>query len=243
MKQWFFRTLILAVAVTSMISFDSRANDFIRQDVEQQITAILKEYLNNEHVTISISDAYHVFKDVTEVSVEAASLTTQPTSRRFQITAIANTGALNIRGRYIEKMLVPTPVSRLRSDDIISESDIHFVAVDTNHIREGIITDTKPLIGKSAKRFLRANKPIRYRDITEPTLVEKKDYVQMVYHTPNMQLATLGIALENGKKGEYIRVKNAKSGRAVHVMVEGKKRVRIMPVKRMTLAEYNSESQ
>ena len=138
-----------------------------------------------------------------------------------------NLAPAKITGRYDEMARVPQLKSRMQSGDIISESDIVWDEVPVTHFRKNIITDAKALIGKSPKRTVSAGRPVRMDEITGPTVISKGSQVSLIFKTPNIEIKTLGEALENGAQGTVIRVRNSASKAIIQGTVEGEGIVRI----------------
>lgn len=75
------------------------------------------------------------------------------------------------------------------------------------------------LIGKSAKRPLRAGAPLSASDVSEPKLIGKGELVTVVFESPGISLAIRGKALEDGVLSQAIRVVNTQTGRAFEGVV------------------------
>jgi flagella basal body P-ring formation protein FlgA len=68
-----------------------------------------------------------------------------------------------------------------------------------------------------AKRPLQADLPLHAGDVREPIVVAKGSLVTLVVQSPTMTLTSKGRAMENGARGESIRVQNTQS----KIVVEG----------------------
>lgn len=120
----------------------------------------------------------------------------------------------------VDTISIPVMKNRLRYGDKITAEDINFIDVPASKVRDNVITKEEDLIGKTPRRFVQANRPIREQDITTEILVEKGNMVSLVYYTKYMELKASGTALDSGSKGDVIRVKNASSGKVVQGSVE-----------------------
>jgi flagella basal body P-ring formation protein FlgA len=90
-----------------------------------------------------------------------------------------------------------------------------------------VVSDPADLIGKAARRPLRASLPLRTGDIQEPILVGKNTLVTLVAAGPNLVLTTTGRSLDDGGKGDVIRVMNNQSHKLVQGTVVSANEVRV----------------
>ncbi len=134
---------------------------------------------------------------------------------------------IEISGRFEEVIQVPVLASRLPAKHIITEDDIVFENIATHRLNDHFVREQDFLIGKMLRRSAPVGRPIRARDVMEPLVVERNSSVTMVYQTPYMTIRTLAIALEDGSKGDVIRVRNASSSRIVQATIEDESMVRV----------------
>ena len=134
---------------------------------------------------------------------------------------------LQVRARYTEVEELPVMVSKLRQGDIINPDDIIWKKIARSKIKRDTVRDEASIIGKSPRRTLMPGKPIRAQMILSPIVVHKKDRVWMVYQTPMVKVMATGVAMEDGGKDAFIRVKNIASGTIVHAIVTDENYVKI----------------
>jgi flagella basal body P-ring formation protein FlgA len=151
---------------------------------------------------------------------------------KWQATMLFTAGDKNLApvklvGRYDEMMQVPVLKRRLQSGDIISQDDIEWEAQPANHIRKNTIADSSQLIGKSPKRMVSEHRPIRTDEIAGPLLINKGARITLMYKSNALEIKTLGEAIDNGAKGDVIRVKNITSKSIIQGTVETGDRVRV----------------
>lgn len=116
-----------------------------------------------------------------------------------------------LSGRAVEVMEVPVLARRVDRGTVIGPGDIAYKTVDRKRVRDGFVRDAGDLIGMEAQRTLSADRPLRVRDIGEPTLVHRGDRVTMVYRLGGLTLSAAGRAQENGSAGADIRVINTRT--------------------------------
>jgi len=83
-------------------------------------------------------------------------------------------------------------------------------------------------VGKKLKRTKRKGEPILFRDLEKQYLVRKNSNVKVIYNKGNFKIELIGRALENGDKGQIIKVKNISSGKVIQCKVIGINRVEFL---------------
>jgi flagella basal body P-ring formation protein FlgA len=63
--------------------------------------------------------------------------------------------------------------------------------------------------------------PLSAADVQRPVMVSKGEIVVIALQTPQMQLSARGHALNNGSKGDVIRIANTQSRQIVEAVVTG----------------------
>ena len=130
-------------------------------------------------------------------------------------------------GRVVRMTEVPVLSVRLRRGEVVRESDIEWKNVELDRLARGALTDAEDIVGMSAKRTLNPGQPITANDIARPLLVNRGDTITMVLSTPVMQLTAKGRALENGSRGDIIRISNLQTSTVVDAVVTGPGQARI----------------
>ncbi|MEM9623823.1 MAG: flagellar basal body P-ring formation chaperone FlgA [Pseudomonadota bacterium] len=88
-------------------------------------------------------------------------------------------------------------------------------------LRSGFLSDAKDLLGKVAKRAIRAHQPVYLHQVSTPWAVHKGDRVAIKAKIGQTYVATNGIAMQNGHIGEQISVRNEASQRMIRPWVWG----------------------
>lgn len=160
---------------------------------------------------------------------------------RFSATVEAPAGAPNaqrqrVTGHVFTTARVPVLNHAMSRGDVIAERDIDWVEARAEAVRRDIITDIRQLIGQEPRLQLRAGAPIRAGELQRPILVPRNSSVTMTVKTPFMKLTTQGRAIEEGGKGDVIRVTNLNSKRVVEAIVDGPGTVVVVPNGAVALA-------
>lgn len=151
---------------------------------------------------------------------------------RFNAIIAANLGRatvqrIRVSGRAFKVLRVPVPRRPFAGGEIIAKNDIEFVEIRAERVQPSIIVEAEGLIGKTAKRGLRAGIPVNHLDVARPVLVAKNSLVTMTLRSGRMMLTAQGKALEDGAQGDSIRVANTHSKQTVEAVVIGAGRVAV----------------
>lgn len=112
---------------------------------------------------------------------------------------------------------------------IIKPEDIRLANIKSTRNRS-FIDDIDLLIGKRLKRNIKKDEPISFRDLEKEYFVRKNSNVKVVYQKGTFKIELLGRALENGEKGQIIKVKNLSSGKVIQCKVIGINKVKFLSV-------------
>jgi len=148
---------------------------------------------------------------------------------RFTATVAASDGpdaqTVKVSGRVYEVTSVPVLTRRVSANDVVAASDIRFIRVRSDALPNDAITDPDALIGMSPRRQAVDGVPLRAGDFHPPVVVHKGALVTMVVQMPYMLLTAQGRAIEDGAKGEVIKVINTQSKTTVEAAVDSPSRV------------------
>ena len=97
------------------------------------------------------------------------------------------------------------------------------------------LRDVSELIGMSPLRTLSADRPVKRSEIRRPVLVGKGSIVTMVFRSERMMLTAQGKALQNGSKGDNIRILNTKTHKVIDGTVLNSGTVTVSPLGQLAL--------
>jgi flagella basal body P-ring formation protein FlgA len=144
------------------------------------------------------------------------------------VTAPANSNNAQrqrVSGRIVYQVTLAVPAHSMSIGDVFSPADVTETKLPRERVASDAITNPQQLIGKAARRILRAGETVRAGDIAEPIVVHKGDLVTIVLNTPGMQLTAQGKAVEDGAMGTSIRITNTQSNRVIDAVVVGPNQV------------------
>jgi flagella basal body P-ring formation protein FlgA len=119
-----------------------------------------------------------------------------------------------IRIAIYEKAIVS--LRKMSRGEIISTEDIILDEVDTSKVRGTTFTETSALVGTKLKTTLKANQVI---GSTAICLICKGDTVLIKSNNKAVSVSVAGIALNDGGKGDRIRVQNNASRRIIDAVI------------------------
>lgn len=132
-----------------------------------------------------------------------------------------------ISGTYERLVDVPVLTEAMRAGMIIGRHDIEFIKMPERYLSSDMLIKAASLIGTTPRRMLTAGKPIKATEIQEPKIVERGEYVTVKFAHGPLQLTTRAKALENGARGDTIRVVNTNSNKTLEAIVTASKEVTV----------------
>ena len=114
--------------------------------------------------------------------------------------------------------------------DIITADDLLLVEVAGRNAI-GMFKGDDDLVGRRLKSSLTAGKPVRTRHLEPDYMVVKDAEVIITSKAGVVNVDVVGIALEDGQFGEWIKVENASSGQSVFAKVISEKKVAVVAKK------------
>lgn len=134
---------------------------------------------------------------------------------------------MQVTGKLYENVEVPVLARRIRRGEVIRERDIEFITLSRDRVGRNVILDAARIIGKSPRRFLYTGKPIRIGDVRSPIIVSKGDIVTLIVRTRQLLITSKGIALQDGARGDVVRIRNTRSRTTIEGVVAAPNRVNI----------------
>jgi flagella basal body P-ring formation protein FlgA len=164
--------------------------------------------------------------DITPVTT-VRSLSYQQRSGRFSAILTAGERNFTVAGSAHRLVLVPTLAQRIYAGDIIRLRDIDWKSMRLSRLDSRTVLNETKLVGMSPRRPIVAGRAIMTAEIQPPTLVKRGKRVTIYLKTKIMQLTAKGKSLENGGKGDVVRVQNIDSGKTIEAQVIGPERVAV----------------
>ena len=126
------------------------------------------------------------------------------------------------RQKQIETMSILALGRSMSRGDVIMPRDIITITVPVN-AASGVFFNPEDIVGRKLKSSVTAKKPIQARHLKPKWLVEEDDEVVIQNQAGGISVNMVGLALENGQYGEWIKVQNVSSGIVIVGQIKNKK--------------------
>ncbi len=126
-----------------------------------------------------------------------------------------------LTGRVFPTVALPVLRRAFNVGEMIRAEDIDWANVREDSVRSDVVTDPAQLVGTNPRVRLRAGEPIRQGDTRLPVLVARNATVSIVLETGAMRITVLGRALDEGARGQSVRVTNLQSRQTIEAIVVG----------------------
>jgi len=134
----------------------------------------------------------------------------------------------NLGAKKTEMMTVMALGRSLSRGEVIMPQDIIALAVP-KHGYSGVFHKPEDLVGRKLKTRLSARKPVQARHLQTKWLVEAEDEVTIQNRAGGISVDMVGMALENGQFGEWIKVRNLSSGIIITGQIKSEKIISTNP--------------
>ena len=164
--------------------------------------------------------------------VVLAELRHDPRTGRFQgriesSLASGETAAMPVSGRADALVEVPVPTRPVARGAVLAADDLVMAWLPMAALPDDGLRRPEDLAGRQAVRALAAGRAVRAGEVAAPWAVERGDRVGMSFSRGGLQIVTAAEALENGRPGDTVRVRNAVSGEVREALVLGPRRVEV----------------
>lgn len=109
----------------------------------------------------------------------------------------------------------------------LAAADLTLRETDIAAAADQWVGSTEEAIGRMPLRQLAEGELIRRRDLAEAPLVRREGEVKVLVQAGSVQIAARGIAQQDGRRGDWVPVRNAGSGEVFKARVSGANEVRV----------------
>ncbi len=193
--------------------------------IRDAVTQKLQEKGVNGAFTISLTSTPKlVLPPDAPATAEIASMTFHPDSDRFEATvagpsAAAPKSTVEISGHVERSVSVPVLKKAVRSGETIGADLIEWIDMPVRSVQPDILIEADTLVGKTPRRMVMASRPVHANELVEPQLISRGESVTIMYEKGPITVTAKGKAMENGSRGEPIRVVNIASNRTIDATV------------------------
>ena len=123
--------------------------------------------------------------------------------------------------------LIKIPVLRtpLRNGMIIGRNDIEWIDIPESNLQHNTLFKEEDVIGLTPRRIAYAGKPILAKELQRPQIVSRGETVTIYFKEGPLVLTAKGKSLQNGAKGDLIRITNLSSSKQIDAIVTAQNEV------------------
>lgn len=193
---------------------------------EAVLSVALASYITHGRIVLEFDNpAIEVKAPATAGGLTTERLYFNPVNGRFAadlvVSGVRPAIRVPVAGRAYGLVEVPVLSRRIGAGETITAADIAKVELRSDALESDVAANPEDLVGQAPRRALSPNQPVRMRDVQSPRFVDKGALVTIILSTPRMQLSAQGRALQEGGKGDVIRVTNSQSNRTIEATVVG----------------------
>lgn len=128
------------------------------------------------------------------------------------------------------RRFVTVPVVRrlLKRGDQVTDEDIRWKSIEMTRPIDGLVQDKADVIGMVAQRSIRGDTPLRMKWFNEPLAIDQGDRVLVKLIRGGLVIRTFAIAVEKGRVGDTIQLRNPKSQIRYEAKVSGPGQARVL---------------
>lgn len=124
-----------------------------------------------------------------------------------------NKSTVRFKVRTYEQVAVLSQA--LSAKHILTKEDLHFEKLDTSKMNPGYITDITKVLGMETRRGLQNGTPLNIYMLEKPIIIKQMAMINIMSNVNGIVVKTSGQALQDGREGNSIRVKNISSNKVV----------------------------
>lgn len=118
---------------------------------------------------------------------------------------------------------VVVAATNLPAGQVLQRDSLKLERLDAEKVSKGHYLEIRGLEGQELVRALRAGEPIRLSDVRAALMVKRGDMVLMSIGSPQtFEISVKAEAMQDGKMGEQIKLRNNESGRILSAIVTGR---------------------
>jgi flagella basal body P-ring formation protein FlgA len=110
----------------------------------------------------------------------------------------------------------------------LNDSMLQLQEVSVSQLQGSYFTNIAAVEGMVAKRLINSGSTVTSAQVTPPLVIKKGDAVLVTASTSGLKVKMPGTALNDGRQGEQIRVKNNHSKRTIDARVTGPGQVKVL---------------
>lgn len=203
--------------------------------IEEVIHSALKEKSVYGDYALYIPEKYRkiVLPAHSPANVEITHIEVGAQQKSFSVTLAAPSAdnpiqTIHLQGKIQPIIHIPVLTQNIENGRVIGADDIQMISIKERDFSKDMLSSTESLIGMTARRVVVAGRPIRNNDVIAPQIIERGQLLTLSFESSVMNISTQAKALENGAKGDVIRVVNTASNKPLQALVLGENQAQVM---------------
>ncbi len=201
-------------------------------DIQQQVAEFLYQEASSigGDVQIDVSRPDSALGLLPPCESELQMQLRQPIARHrhsVQVRCESPAWAIYIPATVSIKREVVVSLHPLTRKQVVSANDLTLAMQDITLLNGDFMTDVDESNGMVIRRAIDAGSTITRDMLEQPEVIRKGDSVSITAGNSQIQVSSSGTAMENGRIGEQISVKNQQSGRIIKAVASSAGRVEI----------------
>lgn len=211
MLRIFLASVFFVTATQAAMPADDALDAMILAEIEARYPSAIPVDAQTEVAVLS-----RLRGEVTDIK----SLSYDPRTGRFKAAGVLKDRAQRIFGTVSLFLPVVVPARRVQRGEVLSPDDLDMVYIDAGQVHANAVTRLTEAQGMEVQRHLVPGEVMSRQDLGTPTIVHRNTPVTLYFVSGGLRIRGKGKALEDGSKGELIRVQNLQSGRVVTGQIE-----------------------
>lgn len=206
--------------------------DIVQSLIEEKL---FENGLNDEyHLTLPTSLGDIILPADMPAQAEVTKFNFNPEKDTFEAVIAAPSASNPLReisvNGSIERMIdIPVLKDGLKNGNIIGSADIDYIKILQKDVQRDYIIDSQEMIGMTPRRMAAAGKPIRDLELENPQIIARGAAITLIYKDGPLTLSARGKSMQNGARGDLIRVVNMASNRSLEGLVTAENEVVVSP--------------
>jgi flagella basal body P-ring formation protein FlgA len=175
-----------------------------------------------------------------DVVVPAGELTIsiQPRGTAAYLGPMPFSVKIEVDGREAASLVMQARISVFREavvtttaipvNSLVEPSDVELRRVDISAANGKCFAALDEVVGMATTAYLQAGTVVTARTLTAPLLVHRGEAVQLIASRTGFAIRINGIAQQDGRRGEVIRVMNPSTRKIIEAQVTGPQRARVL---------------
>lgn len=127
--------------------------------------------------------------------------------------------SIYLSAMVLQPVFVWSSSQNIPRNTIIGTDDIKLSETWLAQPAAGAIQNADQIIGMQSRQLIQSNQVIKERLLRQPLVIKKGHQLVAQVHQPGFSISTQVIALQDGAKGETIKVENSKTGKLLFARI------------------------